>query len=123
MAGQTEWYFPDGDLPDPVAGDRFTAHESLMILNPNTQVAHIELTLYWTDRPPTSGISFEVDGERVRCVRLDHPNDIGGVAIPYRTQYAMRLSSDVGVFIQYGRLDTAQPNFALVGLMGAQGGP
>ena len=41
-----------------------------------------------------------------------------GVSIPYRTQYAIKLESDVGVFVSYGRLDTAQPNFALVGLMG-----
>jgi hypothetical protein len=51
----------------------------------------------------------------VRCIRIDR---LDGVTIPYRTQYAIKLESDVGVFVSYGRLDTAQPNFALVGLMG-----
>jgi hypothetical protein len=46
-------------------------------------------------------------------------DQLDGVAIPYRTQYAIKLESDVGVFVSYGRLDTAQPNFALVGLMGS----
>lgn len=121
MKGFTEWFIPDGDLPDPTPGDRFVSHESLMVLNPNAEVAHVELTLYWTDRPPVRGIRFAVDGERVRCVRLDRSEEIGGAHIPYRTQYAMQLNSDVGVFIQYGRLDTAQPNFTLVGLMAFRG--
>jgi hypothetical protein len=51
----------------------------------------------------------------VRCIRIDR---LDGVTIPHRTQYAIKLESDVGVFVSYGRLDTAQPNFALVGLMG-----
>jgi len=52
----------------------------------------------------------------VRCIRLDR---LDGVKIPYRTQYAIKVESDAGVFVSYGRLDTAQPNFTLVGLMGS----
>jgi hypothetical protein len=116
MTGKTTWWFPDGDLPEPMAGDRFTSHESLMVLNPNPQAATVSLVLYWEDKPPTSVGGLIVDGERVRCIRLDR---LDGVKIPYRTQYAIKVDSDVGVFVSYGRLDTAQPNFALVGLMGS----
>jgi hypothetical protein len=116
MSGKTTWWFPDGDLPEPMAGDRFTSHESLMVLNPNDAPATISLVLYWEDKPPTSARGLVVEAERVRCLRLDQ---LDGVAIPYRTQYAIKLESDVGVFVSYGRLDTAQPNFALVGLMGS----
>jgi hypothetical protein len=116
MAGKTTWWFPDGDLPEPMAGDSFTSHESLMVLNPNDAPATISLVLYWEDKPPTSVRGLVVEAERVRCIRLDR---LDGVAIPYRTQYAIKLESDVGVFVSYGRLDTAQPNFALVGLMGS----
>jgi hypothetical protein len=42
MTGKTTWWFPDGDLPEPVAGDRFTSHESLMVLNPNPDPATIQ---------------------------------------------------------------------------------
>jgi hypothetical protein len=115
MNGKTTWWFPDGDLPEPVAGDRFTSHESLMVLNPNTEPATVSLVFYWEDKPPTSVHGLVVDRERVRCIRIDR---LEGVSIPYRTQYAIKLESDVGVFVSYGRLDTAQPNFALVGLMG-----
>ena len=115
MNGKTTWWFPDGDLPEPVPGDRFTSHESLMVLNPNAEPATVSLVFYWEDKPPTSVHGLVVDGERVRCIRID---GLEGVSIPYRTQYAIKLESDVGVFVSYGRLDTAQPNFALVGLMG-----
>ena len=115
MNGKTTWWFPDGDLPEPVTGDRFTSHESLMVLNPNAEQATVSLVFYWEDKPPTSVHGLVVEGERVRCIRMDR---LEGVSIPYRTQYAIKLESDVGVFVSYGRLDTAQPNFALVGLMG-----
>ena len=93
-----------------------------MILNPMARKAHIELDLYWTDRPPTKGIALTVGGERVRCVRLDRPDEIGGVHIPYRTQYAMRLRSDEPVVVQYGRLETAATNYALMGSSGYHAG-
>lgn len=116
MTGKTTWWFPDGDLPEPVLGDRFVSHESLMVLNPNDTDATICLVFYWEDKPPTSVSGLVVEAERVSCIRIDK---LAGITIPYRTQYAMKLESDVGVFVSYGRLDTAQPNFALVGLMGS----
>jgi len=116
MTGKTTWWFPDGDLPEPVPGDRFVSHESLMVLNPNDSDTTISLVFYWEDKPPTSVPGLVVKAERVRCIRIDR---LPGITIPYRTQYAMKLESDVGVFVSYGRLDTAQPNFALVGLMGS----
>ena len=54
--------------------------------------------------------------ERVRCVRIDR---LEGVSIP-RTARSTPSSSRAtsGSSSPHGRLDTAQPNFALVGLMG-----
>ena len=54
----------------------------------------------------------------MRCVRLDRPDEIGGVHIPYRTQYAMRLRSDAPIVVQYGRLETAAANYALMSSSG-----
>ncbi|GAA3583719.1 hypothetical protein GCM10022222_80610 [Amycolatopsis ultiminotia] len=110
------WWFPDGDLPAPTEGDRFVSHEALIVLNPAREPAKLRLTLYWTDRPPTSfDHDLVVAGERVRCLRLDKLSDEGiDFTIPHRTQYAIRLDSSVPVFCQYGRLDTAQPNLTLM---------
>jgi hypothetical protein len=110
------WWFPDGDMPEPVTGDRFVSHEALIVLNPMSKPATLRLRFYWTDQPPTSfDQEIVVEAERVRCLRLDKLDELGiDFVIPFRTQYAIRLDSSVPVFCQYGRLDSAQPNLALL---------
>lgn len=118
-AGAYTWYFPDGDRP-PVDDGPAEAHESLMILNTSQQPANVELDLYWTDKEPTLGIKVRVEAERVRCLRVpwfEDPNDAQRVEIPFRTQYAIRVRSDVLVICQYGRLEVI-PNHMLYTTMG-----
>ncbi len=45
--GKTTWFFPDGDIPQP-GNQEPHGHESLVILNPNTQDACLTLTVYFT---------------------------------------------------------------------------
>jgi hypothetical protein len=118
-AGATTWYFPDGDRP-PTKGGPIEAHESLMILNVSHRTANVEIDLYWTDKEPTLAIEVEVPAERVRCLRVpwfDHPADAERVEVPTRTQYAMRVRSDIPVVCQYGRLEVV-PSYALYTTMG-----
>ncbi|MHB1336917.1 MAG: sensory rhodopsin transducer, partial [Candidatus Humimicrobiaceae bacterium] len=44
--------------------------------------------------------------------RLDKPEEIGGVKIPLRVQYALRLESNVKVAVTFGRLDTSSEKVA-----------
>ena len=118
-AGARTWYFPDGDRP-PVDGGPIEAHESLMILNVSQRTAHVELDLYWTDKDPTLGIQVVVEAERVRSLRVpwfDDPHDAQRVEVPVRTQYAIRVRSDVPVICQYGRLEVI-PSYTLYTTMG-----
>jgi hypothetical protein len=118
-AGARVWYFPDGDRP-PDQGEAFGAHESLMVLNVSATDAHVELDLYWTDRPPTLGVRVVIPAERVRSLRVpwwEDPADDGRVTVPIREQYALRVRSDVPVICQYGRLELV-PSFALYTTMG-----
>jgi hypothetical protein len=117
--GAYTWYFPDGDRP-PVDNGPAEAHESLMILNTSQHPANVELDLYWTDKEPILGIKVRVEAERVRCLRVpwfEDPNDAQRVEIPFRTQYAIRVRSDVPVICQYGRLEVI-PNHMLYTTMG-----
>lgn len=86
-------YFADGDRPAPNGGPH-VAYEAVMILNPSPSEAYLELDLFRIDRPPTKGVARTVATEGVRCVRLDRPDEIGGVVIPARTPYATRLRAD-----------------------------
>lgn len=83
-----------------------------MILNTGETPANVKLDFYFDNRGPIKDISVSVGAERVTCLRMDHPDDIGGVRLPPLTQYALRVRSDVDIVVQFGRLDTTQSNLA-----------
>lgn len=109
--GSRLWVFPDCELP-PAGEWPLKGHESVIVLNLGRAAANLTITLYFTDRDPVTDIRLSVEGERVRCLRLDNPDDLAGFVVPLETQYAMKLESDVPVVVQYGRLDTRQTNMA-----------
>lgn len=109
--GKKTWVFPDGELP-PAGKHALKGHESVIILNTSDEEAKVAVTLYFTDRDPVEGIGVSVGAQRVRCLRMDNPDDLAGVAIPRETQYAIRLDSSVPVVVQYGRLDTREQPMA-----------
>ncbi len=117
--GARTWYFPDGDLP-PMVDAPVEPHEALMILNVSDHDAHVLLDVFWTDRPPTLGLPVTVEAERVLSLRAPYSAvDADGAPfeIPVRTQYALRVRSDVPVICQYGRLEMV-PAFTLYTTMG-----
>jgi len=118
IKGGTVWYFPDGYLPRKQEQGALEAHEALMLLNPNDKEATIHLDFYFEDCSPIKDVLVTVGPERVRSLRLDHPEHIGNVQIPCLTQYAIRVRSDIGIIAQFGRLDTTQANLAYYTTMG-----
>lgn len=110
--GAKIWYFPDGYLPKKKANGEMEAHEALMLFNPSNEDAFVELDIYFSDLPPLRNIRLTVPAERVRAVRLDHPEELGGVTIPPLTQYALRVRASCPLIAQFGRLDTTQSNMA-----------
>ena len=103
--GKKVWVFPDGELPEP--GDyEAKGHESVIIVNTSDEPAQCELTVYYTDKEPVSGLKTVVEPRRVRCIRMNNPKDIDGYVIPIGVQYAMKWDCSVTVVMMYGRLDT-----------------
>lgn len=110
------WLIPDAYLPAP--GSRPPhGHEAVCILNTSEREAHLELDLYFEDRPPIKGIRVTVGAERSRHLRMDDPASLEGTEVPRETPYAMRLVADVAVSVQYSRLDVSQPNYSLMTTM------
>lgn len=110
--GAKVWYFPDGYLPEKVGNGPLEAHEALMLFNAGEKLANVKLDFYFENKYPVKDIPVTVGAERVICLRLDHPKEIGGLSIPPMTQYAIRVRSDVNIVVQFGRLDTTQDNLA-----------
>lgn len=110
--GKNIWLFPDGELPVPDKNSELVAHEALMVLNTSNSDANLKLSFYFEDKDPIEDIPVVVKAKRVKCIRMDHPDEIGGVKLPYKTQYALRVESDVKVIATFGRLDTASEKMA-----------
>ncbi len=116
--GARVWFIPDTYLATPPnRDDPYFSHEAICILNTGPQPAHIALDFYFEDRPPIKDVRLVVEAERTWHVRLDKPESLEGFAIPRDTPYAIRLRSDEPVIVQYSRLDTTQPNLALMTTM------
>ncbi|MBE7060901.1 MAG: hypothetical protein E7382_00010 [Clostridiales bacterium] len=119
MNGKKEWYIVDGYRPSPEPDPKavYEGHESVMILNPNDKDAHVSLTFYFEDREPIENVPYVVPAKRIRCFKT-HEKDVLGFEIGVGVQYSIQIKSDVGVIVQYGRLDVQQSNMAYMALMG-----
>ena len=121
--GSKLWFVADGYLPLQARSDHtgFEGHEAIMILNCGDLPARVLMDVYFEDREPIQGIELAVAARRIRCFRMDHPAEIGGVQLKRLEQYALRFRSDVEVVVQYGRMDISQENLAYIGMMGHPG--
>ena len=115
--GKKEWIIPDCELPLPGEGEA-QGHESVIIVNDNDKDAEIDVKLFFTDKDCYEGIKWHVGANRVRCFRMNRLEDMCGFEVPLCTQYAMKISSNVNVVIQYGRLDNTQANLAFYTTLG-----
>ncbi|MBC7333090.1 MAG: hypothetical protein H5T85_01275 [Actinobacteria bacterium] len=110
--GKRIWLFPDGELPVPDENSGLIAHEALVILNTSECDANVKLSFYFENKEPIENVPVVVKAKRVKCVRMDRLEEIGGVKLPYRTQYALRVESDAKIVATFGRLDTASERMA-----------
>ena len=119
MSGKKQWYIVDGYRPSPTPDPKaeYVGHESVMILNTNDCDAHILISIYFEDRDPVENIPYVVPAKRIRCFKTDDSEVLGGLSIGVGVQYSMEIKSDVGVIVQYGRLDVQQSNMAYMALM------
>ena len=120
MDGKKSWYIPDGWIPRQKAGEEsgYEGHEALIVLNCNEVEVKIRIDFYFEDKAPIENVTFTVGGKRVKCFRMDKPEEIGGVTLGRLQQYALRVRSDKEIVVQFGRMDVTQPNCSYIGLMG-----
>lgn len=119
MSGKKQWYIVDGYRPSPTPDPAavYEGHESIMILNPNPKDAHVLISVFFEDRDPVENIPYLVPAKRIRCFKSHEKDVLGGLEIGVGVQYSMQIKSDVGVIVQYGRLDVQQSNMAYMALM------
>jgi len=118
--GKKTWFIADGWIPMKGAenGTGLEGHEALIILNCKSKDAFVRLDFFFEDKDPIEGIKVTVPQKRVRCFRMDHSEDIGGIDLGIKEQYALKITSNVNIVVQFGRMDVTQSNLAYIGVMG-----
>ena len=109
--GKKVWIIPDCELP-PEGEGVAKGHESVIIVNDTNKDATIAVKVFFTDKDAYEDITWTVKAGRVRCFRMNNLDDMCGFEVPIGVQYAMKLTSDREIVVQYGRLDNTQSNLA-----------
>ena len=120
MTGKTSWHIIDGYRPPLHEGENpnYEGHECIMILNCNEQDAHGLIDIYFEDREPILGIPYIAPAQRISAFHTDDPGVFGDFKMPQEYQYSLRIRSDIGVVVQYGRMDVNQKNLAYLTTLG-----
>jgi hypothetical protein len=113
--GSTRWAIPEGYIPsgsvDP-EDPTLISHEAACLLNISDEDAEIVITIYFEDREPAGPYRVALGARRTRHLRF---NDlVDPERIPRDTSYASLIESSVPIIVQHTRLDSRNPNIALL---------
>lgn len=114
MIGSTTWVIADGYIPPASTGPEpaMTSHDSACILNAGDDEAHVEITLFYTDRDPVGPYPLTIPPRRAFHQRF---NDLEGPEpVPVGVDYCALVRSDAPVVVQHTRLDSRQAENALM---------
>jgi hypothetical protein len=112
--GKKLWVIAEGYIPAESHGPapQFTSHETACILNTSDKTAHVEITIYFSDKEPIGPYKIEVPPKRTKHLRFNNLED--PEKIPLETDYSSVISSDVSIVVQHTRLDSRQAENALL---------
>jgi hypothetical protein len=112
--GKRCWAIAEGYIPKSSHGPEpeMLSHETACILNTNEQDAHVQITIYFSDRDPVGPYRLTVPAQRTKHLRFNDLKD--PEPIPRGTDYASVIEADVPIVVQHTRLDSRQPANALL---------
>jgi hypothetical protein len=112
--GHTRWVIAEGHIPPYSQGSepQFTSHETACLFNVSDRDAHVQMTVFYSDREPVGPHRVTVPARRTRHTRFNDPTD--PEPIPRGTDYARVIESDVPIIVQHTRLDSRQAANALL---------
>lgn len=112
--GHTRWTIAEGHIPGASTGPEpaMTSHETACLLNTSAEDAHVEITLYFSDREPLGPYRATVPARRTLHLRFNDLDD--PEPVPRDTDYASVIESSVPIVVQHSRLDSRQAENALL---------
>ncbi len=120
--GKKEWAIAEGYIPPFGTGPEpeMISHETACILNANDEDAHIEITIFFSDREPVGPYKITVPARRTKHVRFNDLTD--PEPVPKGTDYSSVIISDQPIVVQHTRLDSRQEANALLSTIAFHGG-
>ena len=112
--GTCKWAIAEGYIPGWSHGPQpqMESHETVCILNAGEREAHVQITIFFSDREPIGPYKITVPAQRTRHIRL---NDLSSPEpIPHDTDFASVIEADVPIVVQHTRLDSRQDANALL---------
>jgi hypothetical protein len=112
--GRRRWAVAEGYIPKWSHGPEpeLVSHESVCLLNAGPADAHVEITLYFSNRGPAGPYRLTVPARRTRHVRFNELHD--PEPVPRGTEYSSVIESSVPIVVQHTRLDSRQAENALM---------
>jgi hypothetical protein len=112
--GRKVWAIAEGWIPSWSHGPEpaMLSHETACILNAGDHDAHVEITIFYSDREPGGPYKITVPARRTLHQRFNDLTD--PEPIPKATNYASVIVSDVPIVVQHTRLDSRQSENALI---------
>jgi hypothetical protein len=112
--GKRVWAIAEGYIPSGSSGPapELTSHEAACLLNCGDSDASVELTVYFSNRPPVGPYRVDVPAQRTLHLRFNDLDD--PEAVPRDTPYACVIRSDLPIVVQHTRLDSRQAENALM---------
>lgn len=120
--GRKSWAIAEGYIPGWSSGasPKMISHETACILNAGDRDAHVQITIFFSDKDAIGPYSVTVPARRTKHVRF---NDLKDPApIPPDTGFSSLIESDVPIVVQHTRLDSRQDANALLSTI-AYAGP
>jgi len=116
--GHRRWAIAEGYIPSWSNGPepQFTSHETACLLNTSDDEAHVEITVFFSDREPAGPYGVTIPARRTKHLRFNDLKD--PEPIPVDTDYASVIESDVPIVVQHTRLDSRQAENALLSTIG-----
>ena len=112
--GKKIWAIAEGYIPGSSHGPapEMISHEAACLLNTSEKEAHVEITVYFSDRDPAGPYKVTIPPRRTKHLRFNNLND--PEPIPCGTDYSSVIESDVPIVVQHTRLDSRQDANALL---------
>lgn len=112
--GKRRWASAEGYIPTWSNGPEpeLLSHETACLLNTGDEDAHVQITVYFSDREPAGPYEMTVPSQRTSHVRFNQLDD--PEPVPAGTDYAWTVESDVPIVVQHTRLDSRQAENAVM---------